>query len=416
MLSEGAQLGFYSIVNVLGVGGMGEVYRARDTRLKREVAIKILPDAFARDPERVARFQREAEALASLNHPNIAAIYHLDESGGTRFLVLELVEGETLAERVRRGPLPIEDTLKVARQIADAFQAAHEKGIVHRDLKPQNVKITPEDVVKVLDFGLAKIYEPEDEPTDPSQSPTLVSRTQPNVILGTASYMSPEQARGQSVDRASDIWAFGCVLYELLTGKQAFTGDTITDILGGIVRVDPDWNALPEAMPAPIRSLLRRCLQKDRKRRLKDIADARIEIEEVLSEAARPPVAVTPAASPAAASPRSRERAAWIVGAGILLAVSAISVPSAVVHFREPATDEQPIRFAVLAPEGATVLGTPPMISPDGRRLAFVANLEGKTQLWVRPIDSTVAQPLPGTDGADNPFWSPDSRFIAAVN
>jgi hypothetical protein len=332
-----------------------------------------------------------------------------------RALVLELVEGDTLAERIVRGSLPIDEALKVARQIADAFQAAHDKGIIHRDLKPANVKITPDGLVKVLDFGLAKIYEPpgaagstEQDPAY-TQSPTILGRTQANVILGTAAYMSPEQARGQPVDRASDIWAFGCVLYEMLTGRQAFTGETITDILGGIVRVDPDWTALPEATPPAIRSLLRRCLQKDRKRRLKDIADASLEIEDVLSEVAKPDIRrVT---TPAAAVPRTHERVAWAAVAGLLLLVGAVSVPFAVVHVREPARDDRPIRFEVLM-EKATVSGIP-SISPDGRRLAFVATLGGRTQLWIRRIDSTIAQPLAGTDGADYPFWSPDSRSIA---
>jgi Tol biopolymer transport system component len=389
---------------------MGEVYRARDTRLKRDVAIKVLPDAFTSDVERVSRLQREAEALASLNHPNIAAIHQLDESDGSRFLVLELVEGDTLADRIALGALSVSDALKIALQITAALQAAHEQSIVHRDLKPANIKVTPSDVVKVLDFGLAKIHEPATEAAL-TQSPTILGRTQANVILGTAAYMSPEQARGQAVDRGSDIWSFGCVFYEMLTGKQAFTGETITDILGGIVRVDPDWSALPDTTPTSIRSLLRRCLQKDRRRRLKDIADASLEIEDALAvEAAQPAATMTP--RPHEVASRSRNRRAWVV-AGLLLLVAAVTAPFAVVHLRETQPDERAIRFDVILPDKVTLTGAPPAISPDGRRLVFVASLAGKTQLWIRPIDSTAAQPLAGTDGADYPFWSPDSRSIA---
>ena len=437
MFSAGTRLGSYEILSPLGVGGMGEVYRASDLKLKRDVAIKVLPEAFARDADRISRLQREAEVLASLNHPNIAAIHQLDEFQGASFLVLELVEGPTLADVIARsrgsesgsfvkatapslgearqaagvGPrgIPIDEALKVARQIADAFQAAHDKGVIHRDLKPANVKITPADVVKVLDFGLAKIYEPQPGDMNFSNSPTVAGQTQPNVIMGTAAYMSPEQARGRVVDRASDIWAFGCVLYEMLAGTPAFSGETVTDILGGIVRVDPDWSVLPEATPLAIRSLLRRCLQKDSKRRLKDIADARIEIEEVLAEAGKP--AVVPA-KPVTAAPRNRERLAWTL-AGIFLLVGIVSVPFVVAYLREPVAENRAIRFVMLAPERATVLLTPPAISPDGRRVAFIANLEGKTQVWIRPLESVTAQPLAGTDGADFPFWSPDSRFIA---
>jgi len=409
LLAPGTHLGSYEVLDPLGAGGMGEVYRARDTRLKREVAIKILPEAFASDAERVARLQREAEALASLNHPNIAAIHHLDEAGGSRFLVLELVDGDTLAERIAHGPLPVHEALGIALQIASALQAAHEQGIVHRDLKPANIKVTPSDIVKVLDFGLAKIHEAPGSEVVLTQSPTILGRTQGNVILGTAAYMSPEQARGQAVDRATDIWAFGCVLYEMLTGKQAFTGETITDILGGIVRVDPDWTALPGSTPATIRSLVRRCLHKDRKRRLKDIADASLEIEDVLAEAAQP--VVTTPATPRAAVPGTRDRRAW-VAAGVLLLIGAVTVPFAVVHLRESGADDRAIRFDVILPDKVTTVGAPPAISPDGRLLAFVANLEGRVQLWIRPIDSTAARPLEGTDGADYPFWSPDSRSI----
>src|SRR2546426_10146401 len=281
-ITIGTHLGSHEITALLGRGGMGEVYRARDTKLKREVAIKILPDEFSSDPDRMARFQREAEALAALNHPNIAAIYDLQEENQTRFLVLELVEGDTLADKLRqRGSLPVDQALKIAEQICRALEAAHEKGIVHRDLKPANIKITPDGKVKLLDFGLARVFG-EPAASDLSNSPTLLSQSMPGMILGTAAYMSPEQARGDEVDRRGDIWAFGCVLYEMLTGRTPFSGKSVADLLGAIIHKDIDWAALPAATPPRVREGLRRCLQKDTIRRLHDIADARIEIEDAL--------------------------------------------------------------------------------------------------------------------------------------
>src|SRR3989442_599400 len=284
MHSRGAKLGPYEIVVPLGAGGMGEVYRARDTTLGRDVALKVLPEAFARDADRMARFQREAQVLASLNHPNIAAIYGLEDSGGVRALVMELVEGPTLAERLKSGAVLLDDALPIAKQIADALEYAHERGIIHRDLKPANVKITPGGAVKVLDFGLAKALAPEVSGTNLANSPTIsIAATQAGVILGTAAYMSPEQAKGKPVDRRTDIWAFGCVLYEILTGDKAFDGETTSDVLAAVIRAEPDWNAVPETTPASIRRLLRRCLEKDSKRRLQAIGEARITIEEALS-------------------------------------------------------------------------------------------------------------------------------------
>src|ERR1700674_2354503 len=303
---------------------MGEVYRARDTKLKREVAIKILPDEFSSDPDRMARFQREAEALAALNHPNIAAmIYDLEEENQTRFLVLELVEGDTLAERLRqRGPLPVDQALKIAGQICDALEAAHDKGIVQRDLKTANIKITPDGKVKLLDFGLARVFG-NDAATDLSNSPTLLSRSMPGgpgVILGTAAYMSPEQARGEEVDRRGDIWAFGCVLYEMLTGRNPFTGKSVADLLGAIIHKDIDWTALPAATPPRVREVLRRCLQKDMTRRLHDIADARIDIEDALLNPAEG------ADLHRAAGSGKRERLAWVAVATLGIALAVISV------------------------------------------------------------------------------------------
>src|SRR5258708_5289971 len=283
-LVAGTKLGSYEVLAQIGAGGMGEVYLAHDTKLGRDVAIKVLPEAFAHDPSRMLRFQREAKMLASLNHPNIATIHGLEQSGGTSCLVMELVSGETLAERVKAGPLPIEEALKIAVQIAEALEAAHEKNIIHRDLKPANVKVTPEGKVKVLDFGLAKAFEGDAANDDPSNSPTLSrAATMQGVILGTAAYMSPEQARGKTCDKRTDIWAFGCVLYELLTGKPTFHGEDVTDILAAVVRAEPDWQALPAATPLKVRDLLRRCLQKDKNLRFRDAGDARIEIHEALT-------------------------------------------------------------------------------------------------------------------------------------
>src|SRR4030095_4290533 len=281
-LAPGTRLGPYEIGAQIGVGGMGEVYRARDTQLQRDVAIKVLPEALAHDAERLARFEREARTLASLNHPNIAHIHGLQESDGTKALVMELVEGPTLADRIAHGAIPVDEALPLARQIVEALEAAHEQGIIHRDLKPANVKVRADGVVKVLDFGLAKALDPASSgSTDATASPTITSRalmTRMGVILGTAAYMSPEQAKGRTADRRSDMWAFGCVLYEMLSGTRAFAGDDVSDTLAAVVRGEPDWTALPQETPAPIWRLLRRCLAKDPKIRIADASTARIEI------------------------------------------------------------------------------------------------------------------------------------------
>ena len=271
-LSAGTKLGSYEITGAIGAGGMGEVYRARDAKLGRDVALKSLPERFARDTERMSRFQREAKVLASLNHPNIASIYGLEDSGQTHALVMELVEGPTLADRVKQGPIPIGEALRIAKQICEALEYAHEHGIVHRDLKPANVKVTNDDAVKVLDFGLAKAFEGDASSIDIANSPTISRMaTQAGVLLGTAAYMSPEQAKGKAVDRRADIWGFGCVLYEMLTGKMAFQGETVTDTLAAVIRAEPDWSQLPAATPIRVRVLLQRCLQKDTKQRLQAI-------------------------------------------------------------------------------------------------------------------------------------------------
>jgi eukaryotic-like serine/threonine-protein kinase len=280
-INIGTQLGVYEITALLGKGGMGEVYRARDSKLKREVAIKILPEEFSRDEDRVNRFQREAEVLASLNHTNIAAIHDLQEASGLRFLILELVEGETLADRIARGPIPIDDAVAIAKQITEGLEAAHEKGIIHRDLKPANIKILPDGKVKLLDFGLAKAFAGGSNDALLSNSPTVMSGSLPGMIMGTAAYMSPEQARGKPVDRRTDVWAFGCVLFEMLTGQLAFHGEDMIQVLSAVVRAEPDWNAIPSELSAPLRSVLRRCLQKDPKRRLHDVGDVWIEVDDL---------------------------------------------------------------------------------------------------------------------------------------
>jgi serine/threonine protein kinase/Tol biopolymer transport system component len=417
-LATGTRLGPYEIVGALGAGGMGEVYRARDTRLGREVALKVLPAEFAADAERMARFEREAKVLASLNHPNIASIYGFEDSSGAgapaRALVMELVEGQTLGERIAKR-LPLDEALPIAKQIAEGLEYAHERGIVHRDLKPANVKITPDGVVKILDFGLAKALEGDGAiGSDPASSPTM-SRlaTQAGIILGTAAYMSPEQAKGKSVDRRADIWAFGCVLYEMLTGKKPFGGETITDILASVVRAEPDWAALPAGTPAAIPILLRRCLRKDAKQRLQAIGDARIAIDETLSGAELDSTATAP---PMALSAASR----WLRGLPWvgMAAFAIIGALFALGYIARAPQSPPAVISQILPPPGSNFalggnVAGPPAFSPDGRKLAFAAiGSDGKQQIWVRSLDSSTAQPLAGTDGATYPFWSPDGRSL----
>jgi len=372
-LKLGARLGIYEVLAPVGAGGMGEVYRARDTRLNRDVAIKVLPEAIAADADRLARFQREAQILASLNHPNIADIHGLEVSSGIHALVMELVEGETLAERVRTGPLPMDEVLLLARQIAEALEAAHEKGIIHRDLKPANVKITPEGTVKVLDFGLAKVQEPAErgQPADGnlSQQPTEMAPTQAGVILGTAAYMSPEQARGKPVGKPTDIWAFGCVLYEMIAGRKAFRGDTSSDLIAAILKAEPDWSALPDSVPEAIRRLLRRCFQKDPARRLHHFADVRLEIEEAI---AAPPT-VQSSGRPASSAKRAAVVAGMLVAllAGVAAGSWWSSARSAAVPDWEGTT------------LGGLTVAMRPHVSPDGNMLSFQAMVDGLTQVAV---------------------------------
>ena len=409
-LERGTRLGPYEIESVLGAGGMGEVYRARDTLLKRDVAIKVLPLAFAGDPERIARFQREAEVLATLNHPNIAAIHGLHDSDGVRSLVLEFVDGPTLADRIGARPMPLDEVLAIARQIADALEAAHARGIIHRDLKPANVKVRPDGTVKVLDFGLAKALEArsaqESVNFGVSQSPTITSpaMTRVGVVLGTAAYMSPEQARGHDADERSDLWAFGCVLFEMLTGRRAFEGDEVSDTLAAVLRAEPDVSALPNTTPASVRRLLRRCLEKNPKRRLADIRDARLELDESSAE----PLAETPRAG--MRSPW-RERLAWS-----LAVVSLVAAVATAARLWQRETPSVPTaQFAILPPDGTAFApdADTVAVAPDGRSLVFAAGgSDAPWQLWLRSIDGLNVRPLAGTEGARLPFWSGDSKSI----
>jgi Tol biopolymer transport system component/predicted Ser/Thr protein kinase len=390
----GQTISHFRIVEKIGQGGMGEVYLADDTTLDRRVALKFLPEVFTNDPERMARFEREAKLLASLNHPNIAGIYGLERADGNRFLVLEYVEGETLQARLRKGALPLEDALAICRQIAEGLEAAHEKGVVHRDLKPANVMITADETVKILDFGLAKALADETQGLDPADSPTITeAMTQPGVVLGTAAYMSPEQAKGKSVDKRADIWAFGCILYECLTVKKAFEGVTVTETLAAVIRGEPDW----EKVAAKAERLLRSCLEKDPTRRLRDIGDA----WRLLDNASE---------SSSKSAPARRNRLAWIWTAITGILVIALGL-LAFLYFR----DREPAKAMYFD------ISVPPMpndyslaISPDGRTVAYVAITPAEQpSLFVREIGSADSMQLGGTEGAQFPFWSPDSRSIA---
>ena len=403
-LPAGVRLGPYEIHSLLGAGGMGEVYRARDTRLGRDVAIKIPRRMFTSDPDRLARFEREARLLAALNHPNIAAIHGIEERDGVEALVLELVEGDTLAQRLQRAPVPVSEALNVARQIVDALDAAHEKGIVHRDLKPANIKITPEGVVKVLDFGIAKVAAGED--LRPDSSTATLDGTREGVILGTVTYMSPEQASGLAVDKRTDIWAFGCVLYEMLTGRVAFLGATMSDTIVAILERNPDWTALPATTPATVRRLLARCLDKDPKARLRDVGDAQIELREALAQSG-PESQQTHSSAVAAAGKIPRR---WMWGS---VAVAGVALLSAAVLVLRPATQSDGKVRLSLAFEGLTGEGGTPVPSPDGKTFVFQAfAASGRRSLWLRPLDSELARPLSGTEDAEQPFWFPDGRWI----
>jgi serine/threonine protein kinase/Tol biopolymer transport system component len=425
----GATLAHYRVTAALGAGGMGEVWRAEDEKLGREVALKVLPEEFARDPERMARFEREAKVLASLNHPNIATLFGLETaipsgtetetetgtgsspkpqaSGPTTFLAMELVEGEDLSERIKRGPIPVEEAVAIALQIAEALEAAHEQGIVHRDLKPANIKLTEDGVVKVLDFGLAKAWETESGDSSLSLSPTLTRHaTVEGVILGTAAYMSPEQARGKQVDRRADIWAFGVVLWEILTGNKLFDGETVSDVLAAVLTRELDLNALPKETPVPIRRLVARCLERDSKNRLQWIGDARLELVEPIDKRE---------ASPADLPTHGASKIVpWAIAA-VLAVIAGIAV---IVALKPSVSDGRVVQFAIHPPDGTVFhlegLGPGPVaLSRDGNRMAFsVRDEDGVIRLCVRRLDSLEAQIFAGTEGAQYPFWSPDGSEI----
>jgi serine/threonine protein kinase len=407
MLTRGTRIGPYEIVATLGAGAMGEVYRAHDSTLGRDVAIKILSDGVSADAESLARFDREARMLASLNHPNIAAIHGVEQDGPLRALVLELVEGETLAARIRRGALPVTDALRIARDLSDALDAAHERGIIHRDLKPANIMLTRDDAVKVLDFGIARAT------TDDGARDVVatVTATGAGVIVGTPAFMSPEQMRGLAIDKRTDLWSLGCVLYEMLTGRLPFSGPTFSDTIGRVLETEPDWTALPQATPLNVRRLLERCLQKNPKERWRDAGDLHHALDDALrgfGSGARPP-------EDTAARRRSRwrEGLAWAVAA-----IAVVGAGAAIRRAPSPPVVAQSVRFSVPPPAGTTFSfdgGAPwPSISPDGRQLAFVAvSSSGEQQLWVRALDRPDPHPVRGTAGAYRPFWSPDSRSLA---
>ena len=398
----GQSIAHYTITEKIGQGGMGEVYRATDTKLKRDVALKVLPESFTQDPQRMARFTREAQVLASLNHPNIGAIHGLEEEDGVRALVLELIEGEELLERIAKGPIPLEESLQIALQIAEALEAAHEKGIIHRDLKPANVKVTPEGQVKVLDFGLAKAIEeaPENSP-EMTHSPTLTMQaTQAGIIMGTAAYMSPEQAKGLMADQRSDIWSFGAVVFEMLAGQQPFAGDDITEVLASVVKVDVDWDALPSEVPTPVLRWLRRCLRADPKQRYHSIADIRLDIQDYLENPEADSTASLQASVPSWSLPLT-----WLTAVGVLI----LAVLATWFLKPTPEIPEVPLTRTAITAEQLQEGPIRPVISPDGNKLIYGA----AGQLRLRHLDRFEADPLPDSDGSGWPYFSPDSAFMA---
>ena len=409
-LAPGTRIGPYEIVSIVGAGGMGEVYRARDTTLNRDVAIKVLLPAVTADPDRLSRFSREARVLASLNHPHIAQIYGLEDAGGVPALVLEMVEGPTLADRIAHGAIPIGEALQIAAQVAEALEAAHDQGIIHRDLKPANVKVREDGTVKVLDFGLAKALDPSrSSGPDLMNSPTVsLNATQVGLILGTAAYMSPEQTKGSAVDTRADLWAFGAVLYEMLTGRRVFGGDDVSEILAHVLMEEPDWNALPARTPLPIRRLLRRCLEKDRKRRLDSAAAARFEVEDAMTAAGDNANGVADSRA------TWRRVLPWAVAGtlGVSLGLALfVGNPQTVAP---PAPVRVDVALGVDAALATVDRGTAAILSPNGQVFAFVAQRRsGAASLYVRRLDELKATLLAGTEGAHSPFFSPDGEWIA---
>ena len=405
---SGTHLGPYEIGEEIGRGGMGEVYRATDTRLGREVAIKILPHALAEDADRLARFEREAKLLASLHHAHIASVFSLDEQEGTLYLAMELVTGETLEEKLKSGPLAVEDALELALQIALALEAAHERGVVHRDLKPANVMITPDGVVKVLDFGLAKAFSGDSDAVSPAHSPALsAAMTQQGVILGTAGYMSPEQASGQATDQRADIWGFAVVLFEMLTGLPLFSGESVPHILADVLRTEPDWNRLPENLHPRIRVLLAHCLRKKPRNRYHSIADVRIEIEDILADpdgVTGPPAEIAQKSGPG--------RRGWIAAFVTASIVALALIGPAMQQLRQaPPVPPPETRLDIVTPPTSEPLSF--ALSPDGSRIAFVAFApDGERRIWLRQLASTTAEVLAGTEQGSQPFWSPDGESI----
>jgi Tol biopolymer transport system component len=413
MLESGTRLGPYEIIAPLGAGGMGEVYRARDTKLERHVALKILPDSFASDPDRLMRFEREAKTLASLNHPNIGAIYGIEH----RALVMELVEGEDLSERIARGAVPMDEALPIARQIAEALEAAHEAGVIHRDLKPANIKVRHDGTVKVLDFGLARALDPAGIGAAPSSAPhaghatmTSPAMTAMGLILGTAAYMAPEQARGRVVDRRADVWAFGAVLYEMLTGRRAFAGAEISDVLAAVLKDAPAFGELPPETPEPIRRLLRRCLEKDPRERLAEMSAARLEIRDALAGGA-----------PDVRAASERNPRGWTrVSLGLALLSAALTVMLVAALVGRPAADPNApvLRFPLVSDAGLRILTTntqPFAVSLDGRTIVFTADAGSGVHLWVRTLDAVAPRRLDDTAGGSQPAISPDGEWIAFV-
>ena len=408
-LETGRKLAHYEILEPIGKGGMGEVYRARDGKLGRDVAIKVLPDEFSRNAERLARFKREAKILASLNHPNIAAIYGLEQSDSIHYLVLELVPGETLAERIARGPIPVDEAVEIATKVAEGLEEAHERGIIHRDLKPANIKLTPDGKVKILDFGLAKAFVDESPVADDSMSPTITrDATRAGVILGTAAYMSPEQAKGKAIDRRTDIFAFGSVLYEMLAGRKVFRGEGVSDVLAAVIKDEPDWSSLPGDTSASLRKLMRRCLAKAPAKRVQHIGDVRLEIEEAFLDE---PMDVRPSRSP------------WLSRAAMFFAGVAVTIAGWLV-IRPEAPNNQPVSWWRIAlPPGASLSetdntnGSPALaISPNGRHLAYIARREGNNQLYLRTVGVLDATPVDGAENASMPFFSADGQALGFLS